>query len=60
MGYSTSLTRASGKSESLRTTVPISIVRQFGLSEGDELDWTLKAENNNITIMVEPKKKGIE
>ena len=58
MVYTTSLNKASGKSESLRTTVPISIVHQFGLSEGDELQWTLKAENNDIIVMVEPKKQG--
>ncbi len=55
-GDATSLTRASTKGNSLRTTVPISIIHQFGLEEGDQLHWELKAENNNLIIVVRPLK----
>jgi len=55
-GEFTILTHASTKSNSLRTTFPISIARQFDLKEGDRLRWTLKAENNDLVILVEPIK----
>jgi len=44
MGEITILTKATTKSESLRTTIPISIVRQFNLSERDKLIWEIRAE----------------
>lgn len=56
MGIETILTKGSTKGNSLRTTVPISIVKQFGLGEGDILDWTLKVENNKLIIEVVPKR----
>ena len=55
MGEITTLTKASTKSESLRTTVPAGIVKQFSLTEGDKLNWTLKAENGELIIIVKPK-----
>jgi hypothetical protein len=54
MGEKTTLTKASTKSESLRTTVPAGIVHQLDLKEGDKLDWTLKAENGNLIIVIKP------
>ena len=57
MGMKTALTKASGKGNSLRTTVPMSIVKQFELKEGDEMEWTLKVRNNKLIIEVEPIKK---
>ena len=56
MGMETSLTKASTKGNSLRTTVPRSIVSQFELKEGDNLDWTLKVKSGKLVIEVEPKK----
>lgn len=53
-GEHTALTKAMPKSESLRTTVPMSIVKQFGLKEGDRLAWTLRAQDNKLMIVVEP------
>ncbi len=57
MGIKTSLTKASGKGNSLRTTVPKHIVEQFNLKEGDEMDWMLKVRNNKLIIEVEPKRR---
>jgi len=57
MGFETTLTKATTTSESLRTTVPSGIVTQFGLKEGDTLDWTITIKNNRLIIEVEPKKK---
>jgi hypothetical protein len=49
---------------SLRTTIPMFIVKQWGLHAGDKLDWSLEARKDEIVILVkkaEPKsgkKKG--
>ena len=56
MGEITYLNKATSKNESLRTTVPRSIVQQFSLTEYDMLEWILKAEGGEIIIQVKPKK----
>ena len=56
MGEITYLNKATTKGESLRTTVPMSIVKQFGLTEDDKLDWTLKVENGELVIQIKPMK----
>jgi antitoxin component of MazEF toxin-antitoxin module len=56
MGEITYLNKAASKGESLRTTVPMSIIKQFGLTEYDELDWQIKAEGSELIIQVKPLK----
>jgi len=56
LGEITVLTKATTKSKSLRTTIPIGIVKQFNLSKGDKLNWEFKAEGNEIVIIVKPIK----
>ena len=56
MGEITYLTKAASKSESLRTTVSMSIVKQFGLNDDDKLDWILKAEGGELIINIKPIK----
>ena len=58
MGEITNLNKASIKNESLRTTVPTSIIHQFGLTEWDKLEWFLKAEGGELIIQVKPIKTG--
>jgi bifunctional DNA-binding transcriptional regulator/antitoxin component of YhaV-PrlF toxin-antitoxin module len=58
MGEITKLNKQTPKSESLRTTVPYSIIQQFGLTEYDELEWILKAEGGELVIQVKPIKTG--
>jgi bifunctional DNA-binding transcriptional regulator/antitoxin component of YhaV-PrlF toxin-antitoxin module len=59
MGEITSLTRASPKTKSQRTTVPNSITKQFNLTEGDQLEWILVAESEGkMGIKVIPIKKA--
>jgi len=60
LGEITTLTPATSKKESLRTTVPMSIVKQFDLEKGDKLDWMLKAENGDIIIIAKPIKSSSE
>ena len=45
------------KSDSLRTTIPTSIVRQFGLKKGDQIEWDLEAQDNSLRILITPIKK---
>jgi hypothetical protein len=59
MGEITYLNKASPKSESLRTTVPSSLIKQFGLTEYDKLEWILKAEGGELVITVKPQKGEI-
>ncbi len=61
VGERTTLTKATSKSNSLRTTVPIFIVKQFGLNEGDMLDWELGVFDGKLSIIVKPvKREGVE
>lgn len=57
MGEQTSLTRASPKTKSLRTTVPNNIVNQLNLTDRDKLEWILTAiGENEFGIIVVPRK----
>jgi antitoxin component of MazEF toxin-antitoxin module len=57
MGARTKLTAAVSKKESLRTTVPRSIVQQFDLTSGDSLDWQLEVRDGELIIVVRPLQK---
>lgn len=56
---STTLHRANDSSSSLRTTVPIAIIKQFNLNEGDKLSWKFIAKGNKLIIEVIPILDGI-
>jgi len=56
-GEETILTHASTRGNSLRTTVPIGVARQLGLKEGDKLRWEIRADNNNLIVLVMPVKE---
>jgi hypothetical protein len=56
-GQITTLTRANNTSESLRTTVPSGIIKQFDLKEGDKLAWKLGMGEGDFIIFVRPSKK---
>ncbi len=55
-GETTVLSGATSNSKSLRATVPIGIVRQFGLREGDEINWQLTVQNGEMVIVAKPIK----
>lgn len=57
-GETTVLSGATTNSKSLRATVPIGIVRQFGLKEGDKINWQLTVKDGVMVIMAKPIKKG--
>lgn len=53
-GDITFVAKANSRSKSLRTTIPMSIARQFGFKEGDKLLWTIEAKDNNLIIKIKP------
>jgi hypothetical protein len=52
MGETTVAKKASSKFASLRTTIPMSIVRQWKLKDGDKLDWEWKVIDGQMEIVV--------
>ena len=52
MGEITVAKKASSKFASLRTTIPMSIVRQWKLEDGDKLDWEWKVIDGKLAIVV--------
>lgn len=60
MSEMTKLTRAQTQRESLRTTVPRSIVKQFNLTSDDKLEWNLEIRDGKFIIVVIPVKRSSE
>lgn len=50
LGEETTLAKNSPRFASLRTTIPMSIVRQWRLKEGDKLDWSWEARNGEMIL----------
>ncbi len=43
--------------DSLRTTIPITLVRMFGLKPGSDIEWHIEAKGNEIIAYVKPGKR---
>jgi hypothetical protein len=52
MGELTTIPKASSNYASLRTVIPMSIVRQWNLKEGDKLDWSWEVRNNEMFVAI--------
>ena len=52
MGEITSLTKNAKSFASLRTTIPISIVRQWKLKQKDKLYWEFEVRGNKMVAVV--------
>jgi hypothetical protein len=52
MGEITRLVKAATGKESLRTTLPMSIVKQWGLNAGDEIDWSWEVIKGDMVVRV--------
>jgi hypothetical protein len=50
-GHITKLSKATSRSESLRTTVPAGIVRDLDLELGDQIRWVLQAEDDGTLVV---------
>jgi bifunctional DNA-binding transcriptional regulator/antitoxin component of YhaV-PrlF toxin-antitoxin module len=53
----TTLTRAHKASDSLRTTIPKSIVKHYKLNEGDKLEWDFEVVEGELVIIIRPGKE---
>jgi hypothetical protein len=60
MGEKSSVTINTPGKASLKTTVPISMVRQFGINQGDLLDWSIAKIGENELVMVVRKGQKLE
>jgi hypothetical protein len=54
MGETTNLVLNTANKASLRTTVPMFIVKQWALKPGHQLDWSLEVcgSNNELVVVV--------
>jgi bifunctional DNA-binding transcriptional regulator/antitoxin component of YhaV-PrlF toxin-antitoxin module len=52
MGEKSSVTINTPGKASLKTTIPISMVRQFGINQGDQLDWSVAKFGESELVMV--------
>jgi bifunctional DNA-binding transcriptional regulator/antitoxin component of YhaV-PrlF toxin-antitoxin module len=57
MTFKTKVNKSVPKKESLRTTIPSSIVKQFNIKEGDTLEWEIKALKKNELIICVKKEE---
>lgn len=55
VGETTKLSKAATGKESLRTTIPMNIVRQWNLSAGDEIDWTWEVVKGEMIVRIKRK-----
>jgi len=56
MGEITKIAKSTSKSQSLRTTIPSGIVKQFNLKKGDMLSWEIIIYKGELAILVRPIK----
>ena len=54
-GTETVCTPATSKSKSLRTTIPVFVVQQIGLEDGDHLNWKLDKDGKTWLAKITKK-----
>jgi hypothetical protein len=57
MGETSSLTKNTAHKASLRTTVPMFIVKHLNVKPGDHLDWSIEAVKDQTVVVVRKAKK---
>jgi antitoxin component of MazEF toxin-antitoxin module len=57
MGEVTTLAKNSPNFASLRTTIPMNMVRQWNLKPGSKLDWSWEVVNGEMVIVVRRKEQ---
>ena len=57
MGELTTVSRASSNFASLRTVIPMSIINQWKLKQGDKLEWEWQALKGEIVLIVKKARK---
>ena len=56
-GTDTIAQSARAKSESLRTTLPVFVVKQLGIKEGDNLEWVVDKNKNGWFGVIKKKSR---
>lgn len=56
MGEITTLSRASSNFASLRTVIPMSIIKQWKLKEGDKIDWEWEVLKGQMVLVIKKAK----
>jgi hypothetical protein len=57
VGEITTVSRASSNFASLRTVIPMSIIKQWKLKEGDKIDWEWEVLKGEMVLVVKKLKK---
>ncbi|MGC2383199.1 MAG: AbrB/MazE/SpoVT family DNA-binding domain-containing protein [Nitrososphaeraceae archaeon] len=57
MGEITTVSKASSNFASLRTVIPMSIIKQWKLKEGDKIDWEWEVLKGEMVLVVKKLKK---
>jgi hypothetical protein len=52
MGEQTSLVKYANDKKSLRTSVPISIIKNWSLKAGDKIDWSWEVHKGKMVVRV--------
>ena len=59
-GEITTVTINSSKRKSLRSTIPMSVVKNMGLKVGDNISWTYEIRNGEIVTTVRKVKRSLK
>jgi len=57
VGEITTISRASSNFASLRTVIPMSIIKQWKLKEGDKLEWEWQVLKGEMVLVIKKVKK---
>jgi hypothetical protein len=57
VGEITTISRASSNFASLRTVIPMSIIKQWKLKEGDKLEWEWQVLKGEMILVINKVKK---
>jgi hypothetical protein len=57
VGEITTVSKASSNFASLRTVIPMSIIKQWKLKKGDKIDWEWEVLKGEMVLIVKKLKK---
>jgi hypothetical protein len=57
VGEITTVSKASSNFASLRTVIPMSIIKQWKLKEGDKIDWEWEVLKGEMVLVIKKLKK---
>lgn len=57
MTFETKIGRAKSTGDSLKTTIPMTLIKMMGLEYGDKLRWDCEIKDDKLLVNIEPVKK---